>query len=438
VSTNPRRTRRGLWHRIGPAFVVGAVIIGPGSVTLMSATGAAYGYAMLWLSLLAGGLMAGHIALFMRFGLYCDDTFLGVAARKFGRWFAVLCGISLFCVGSAFQFGNNLGVTAGMDALVGGLPQVAWPPIFTALAIAFLFSFKNIYKVIEKVMTVFLVGMFCAFLVNLIRAKPDVAAAVHGACVPSIPAGANWVKLGGLVATTFVLPAAFFQSYLVRAKGWRQADLADAATDTILASITYTLIGTVIMMTAAAVVYPSDGTVSFETMAAALEGVFGRFATIVFASGFWAAAFSSFITNTLIAGTLLNDGFGMGGHVNSNATKGFATLSLLIGMAVAIVIIQLQPAVPEAGAVVAAAESASRVDVKVTAIAIGQASTLLAVPLGAVAMVAVLFDRRATRGIALPAWAKAFVLLGTAVLLGITAVMLSNVRASLEKLFGGS
>ena len=31
-------------HRIGPAFIVGACIIGPGSVTLMSRTGSLYGY----------------------------------------------------------------------------------------------------------------------------------------------------------------------------------------------------------------------------------------------------------------------------------------------------------------------------------------------------------------------------------------------------------
>jgi len=45
-------------RRIGPAFIVGATVIGPGSVMLMSTTGAKYGYAMIWLSLASGAMMA--------------------------------------------------------------------------------------------------------------------------------------------------------------------------------------------------------------------------------------------------------------------------------------------------------------------------------------------------------------------------------------------
>ena len=40
-----------IMRRIGPAFIVGATVIGPGSVTLMSTTWAKYGYSLIWLSL---------------------------------------------------------------------------------------------------------------------------------------------------------------------------------------------------------------------------------------------------------------------------------------------------------------------------------------------------------------------------------------------------
>ena len=55
--------KRGLLGRVGPAFIVGACVIGPGSVTLMSTTGANYGYQLIWISLLSGALMAGFLAL---------------------------------------------------------------------------------------------------------------------------------------------------------------------------------------------------------------------------------------------------------------------------------------------------------------------------------------------------------------------------------------
>ncbi len=435
-----------VFRRIGPAFIVGACIIGPGSVTLMSRTGALYGYSMIWLSLLSGALMAGFIALFMRFGIYCDDTFLGLAGKKLGRWFAVVCGISLFSVDATFQFGNNLGVTSATEVLFPTVPKTFWPIAFTTAAILFMFALKNMYRIVEKMMTVFLVGMFCAFLVNLVWAGPNLPAAIRGAFVPAVPKGVDWVTVGGLVATTFVIVAAFFQSYLVKAKGWKEKDLPSAATDTVLASIIYTLIGTVIMMTAAAVLHGRTTQITFESMVEQLEGIFGRHGKIVFCVGFFSAAFSSFITNSLIGGVLLNDGLGLGGRLDSIPTKVCATLVLLIGMTTAIAIIRLEPEPSSTPQVVVRTQPADQAepaapppaprDLKVTAIAVGQSATMLAVPFGTIAMLVVLFDRRATRGKDLPRWAKAFVLFGAAVLIGIAAVMYVKIKPEVVALLG--
>lgn len=439
--------RRGLLNRIGPAFVVGACIIGPGSVTLMTKTGAKYQYQMIWLSLAAGALMAGFLGIFMRFGIYSEDTFLGVVRKRVGGWFAVLCGISLFSIDAAFQFGNCLGVTAGMEALVGGTVQWVWPVAFTVAAIVFMFSFKRIYGIIEKVMIVFLLLMLAAFVVNLVMAKHDLGAIARGAFVPSLPKVENptamFVTLGGLVATTFVIVAAFFQAYTVKAKGWHEGDLADGITDTVLASVIFTLVGTVIMMTAAATLYPHEGNVGVGTMIKQLAEAFGPGARFIFALGFWAAAFSSFVTNSLIGGVLLNDGLGLGGRLDSTSTKVCATVVLLVGLGTSLIIIAgkdrpasapvkaVRVAAPAAAPVTTAAPATSaqpekepkKLDRKVQAIAIGQACTLLAVPLGVVAMVIVLFDKRAVKGRALGWFGKAFVLFGAMVLLGVAALM---------------
>jgi len=167
-------------QRIGPAFIVGACIIGPGSVTLMSKTGSLYGYSMLWLAVLSGSFMAGFIALFMRFGIYCDDTILGLIAARLSRPFAMLCGVALSSTSAAFQFGNNLGVTAAMNTLLPDVPQYVWPVLFTVTAIVFMFSLKRIYRTIEVMMTLFLVLMFFSFLMNLIVARPSLGPMLGG------------------------------------------------------------------------------------------------------------------------------------------------------------------------------------------------------------------------------------------------------------------
>jgi len=444
--------------RIGPAFIVGACVIGPGSVALMSTTGATYGYRLIWLSLLAGVLMASFLALFMRFGILCDETFLDVTARKLGRWFAVACGITMFLVSGAFQFGNSLGVTAGMESLCGeGVPQHVWPVAFTAAAIVFLFGFRRIYVILEKMMTFFLVFMACAFLVNLVWAiaiKPNPAGllgrAAAGACTPRVPEGVDWVLISGLVGTTFCISAAFLQPYLVKAKGWTERDLASGLTDTAMASVMFTLIGTVIMMTAATVLYPHTGGVDFAIMTGTLQTVFGPYARIIFSVGFWAAAFSSFLTNSLIGGVLLNDGLGLGGRLESTITRVFAACVLLTGMTTALFIIHQDEAAKRAANAAASADAETaegsagaqatapdkKLDLKVAAILVGQAATMLAVPLGAIAMVAVLLDGRLTRGRALPIWAKAMVLFGACVLLGIAGLTYFKIQPSLMAVLG--
>jgi hypothetical protein len=197
--------------------------------------------------------------------------------------------------------------------------------------------------------------------------------------------------------------------------------------------------------------------ISFDSMVRQLTIAFGSRGKIIFALGFWAAAFSSFITNSLIAGLMLSDGLGIGGQLNAMTTKVCATLALLVGMSAAVAVIEFESRPPQANTAIVEIQpkgvadgspstravaipqpaTAPKRDIKVTTIAIGQASSLVAVPLAAVAMVVVLFDRQATRGHGLPAWAKAFVLFGALVLLGVAVTTLTKLWPQLVQLFGG-
>jgi Mn2+/Fe2+ NRAMP family transporter len=231
--------------------------------------------------------------------------------------------------------------------------------------------------------------------------------------------------------------------------------MASGVTDTVMASVVLTLVGAVIMMTAATVLYPHQGDVTFEIMIGSLEKVFGPYAKIIFSVGFWAAAFSSFVANSLSGGVLVNDGLGLGGKLDSTPTKLFATCVLLIGMTTGLFIIHSAEKTKHAeqAAAISQTETAARdghharaatpgteakkkLDLKVAAILVGQASTMLAVPLGAIAMVVVLFDKRATKGRALPLWAKAFVLFGATVLLGIAILTYWKIQPALSSILG--
>ncbi|MFP4058486.1 MAG: Nramp family divalent metal transporter [Candidatus Brocadiia bacterium] len=391
--------------RIGPAFVIAAVVLGPGSVTTMSKMGAEQGYAMLWLPVLAAALMAGFVTLFMRFGITSSKSFLQHCAAVWGRWFAVLAGLSMFYIATAFQFGNNIGVTTALTSLLAPagageppVPEVVWPLAFNALALAFLFGFRRIYTVLERGMTTLVGVMLAAFLVNLFFARPSLGDAARG-LVPRLPEGLDWMVVAGLVATTFSIVGAIFQTYLVRARGWREGDYGKGVADAASGIGMLALLSLVVMATSATVLHPRGATIDTAgDMAAQLQTFLGSAARVVFCIGFGCAAFSSFLVNAMIGGTLLADGLGLSDDINSAAAKVGSALSLLVGMGVALMVLQVE-AVSHADALVA-----------------GQAGTLLAVPLAIAASLVVLLRPAGSGARPLGAGAKAFVVLGTAVL----------------------
>jgi len=398
--------------RIGPAFVIAAVVLGPGSVTTMSQMGAARGYAMLWLPLLAGILMAGFVTLFMRFGISSRRSLLQHCADTWGRGFAALAGISMFYIATAFQFGNNIGVATAINSLIAPsaepgrqaaarVPAWVWPVVFNALALAFLFAFRRIYTVLEKMMTTLVAVMLVAFFINVFYARPSLGG-IAGGFVPSLPkGGAEWMVAAGLVATTFSIVGAIFQAYLVRARGWTEGDYAKGVADSLSGMGMLTLISLVIMVTAAAVLHPRQIAIATAgDMAVQLEGLLGAGARVVFCIGFGCAAFSSFVVNAMIGGTLLSDGLGLSDDINSLPARLCSAVSLLFGMVVAILILR--------GGSISAAD----------ALVFGQAGTLLAIPLAIVATLVVLFHPGRSGARPLGLFAKAFVVLGTAVLIG--------------------
>ncbi len=94
----------------------------------------------------------------------------------------------------------------------------------------------------------------------------------------------------------------------------------------------------VIMITAATVLKPAGVEVnSAIDMAMQLEPLLGPLAKWMFLLGFWSAAFSSFIVNAMIGGTLLADGLGLGDSMESKWAKIFASFVMVLGTVAAIV-----------------------------------------------------------------------------------------------------
>ncbi len=362
---------KNVFRSIGPGLIIAAVVLGPGSITVASRIGSEYGYAFLWVIVLATVFMITYTSMSARFGVVNSDSILQSIADNYGRWFALLIGISAFLSTSSFQFGNNLGIGIGMQGITG-INERVWPLIFTPLGVILIFWARNLYKVLENLMKFMVMIMIIAFFINLILTKPEIAPLAKG-LVPSKFSMDSLHVVSALMGTSFALAAALYQSYLAQDKGWKKENLKRSLKDTYIGILFLALISATILITSAAALHPRGILVnSAADMALQMEALFGAYAKVIFSVGLCAAAFSSMMVNSVIGGGLLADGLGLSRSMNDTRTKIFIIAVLLIGMFVAVFF---------------------RGNV-IYALIMAQASTMLTVPLIAVGLFLVLNNKK--------------------------------------------
>lgn len=366
-----------IFKSLGPAIIVASIVLGPGSVLTSSKVGCQYGYQMLWVIAGASLLMIGMTAFGAILGACGGQTPCEAVAQRFGRSASVAIGLVVFLIVVCFQSGNNIAVLASLGELVPNRETVdanvaaadsnaasaatfsrhTVPAIIlialNGLVGAALFGMKRLYRSIERFMLILVLVMLAGFSANLMFARPSLLSVLRG-MVPALPAadGGNWFPrlvagnvvdpywaLQGLIATTLSIVGAFYQSYLVREKGWAHADVKRGMWDSILGIALLGTISSMVMVTSAAALHGKiapDELSSAADVARQLEPLFGQAATTLFALGIFAAAFSSFLGNALIGGTILSDGLGWGSSLDGLWPKRLTVVALAIGMTIAV------------------------------------------------------------------------------------------------------
>ncbi|WP_255171494.1 Nramp family divalent metal transporter [Natrononativus amylolyticus] len=332
------QTDRSVWDQfkaMGPALVLAAVVVGPGSIALSTIAGSLYGYQLLWVPVIATVFMITYTWMAARIGLVTGDTLFQATREKFGTVVALAGGFFGFVTILAFQAGNNAGIGFASNALFGYDVRL-WAAVFSAAAIGFIWL-PDLYDKIELLVK-FTVGvMIVAFFGTLAIVGVDVGDAATG-LVPSFPDVDSVFLSLGMAATTFSIAAAVYQSHLMKEKDWGPEELSQQGFDSILGIAVLGLIATVVLLTSASVIHgEADPVFSAEGMAAQLEPLAGPVAFYLFTLGFFFAALSSLVVNALIGATLLVDGYGGNPSMDGRPVKQWSSIAILIGLAVVLV-----------------------------------------------------------------------------------------------------
>lgn len=327
-----------VWNQIrmiGPALVLAAVVVGPGSIALSTIAGSLYGYQLLWVPIVATVFMITYTWMAARIGLVTGETILQVTRERYGSTVATAGGLFGFLAILAFQAGNNAGIGFATNALVGYDVRL-WAAVFSLAAIGFLWL-PDLYDKVELLVKTVVGVMLLAFVGTLATVGFDVRTGATG-LVPTIPDVDAALLALGMAATTFSIAAATYQSYLVREKDWGVDQLSKKGTDSILGIAVLGLLVTVILLTSASVI-SGTGEPAFSAtgMAAQLEPVAGSGAFYLFTLGFFFASLSSLVVNALIGATLLVDGLGRDPSMDGRPVKIWSTVAVLFGLVVVLI-----------------------------------------------------------------------------------------------------
>jgi Mn2+/Fe2+ NRAMP family transporter len=283
--------------KFGPGFLVAAAFIGPGTVTTATLAGAGYGYALIWVIVIA---TLSAILLQEMAGRFSLATGIDVAAalvkltrhRWLKRGFQLLAFLAIIVGCAAYEAGNILGGTLGLEILTG-ITDFWWVLLISAAAISLLW-WRN-YKLIERFLITLVVIMGLSFFISAVIVKPDLSGILKG-FVPVFPKKSMLLILG-LLGTTIVPYNIFLHSSVILKKWQGEKDIPLMRTDTALSIGLGGIITLSIIVTAAAA-YFGEGLLikSPADLSLQLTPLYGKLAKLFFGIGLFSAGLSSAIT----------------------------------------------------------------------------------------------------------------------------------------------
>ena len=327
----------------GPALLVTAAFIGPGTVITASKAGTQFGCELLWTVLLAsiGTILLQSLA--ARLGIETGGG-LSEAIRSTLRgstWLLPTLVLIVLAIGfgnSAYQTGNLVGAVVGMTALLGGSAK-AWIMLLAAIVIALIGFGKD--TLLQRTLTALVCLLSVAFLITAATGLPSPVRILKGLLTPNV-SGESLSLVVAMIGTTIV-PYNLFLHASRSASTWketpRESALRSSRIDTVFSISLGGLVTASILLTACSAFYDRGLTWdSPEEIAMQLRPTLGTLSGTTFALGLFVAGLTSAITAPLATAYAVCGCLGWSTKTDSKSFRGIAIGVVLIGATMAVVL----------------------------------------------------------------------------------------------------
>lgn len=317
---------------LGPATLVAAAFVGPGTVTVCAAAGIAFGYGLLWALLVSVVMTILLQEIAARVGIITQKDLPQLLhdhtqnpILKIGITGLILAAI---VVGNAaYEAGNMNGAVLGLQAIFGDEFVGFYPIVVGATAFSLLF-FGNIQQ-LSRILIGLVLLMSLSFVATAILTGPSLLQLAKGFFLPKVNSE-NLFTIIALVGTTVVPYNLFLHASLAKERWKDSSGLAAAKTDTILAIGLGGLVSMAIVVSAAAI--PSTQLNSVIDVASGLEPLYGSAAKYLIGLGLFGAGITSAVTAPLAAAYVANSCFNW--NVATSHWKFKAVWMLVMGVGV--------------------------------------------------------------------------------------------------------
>ncbi|HLD89349.1 MAG TPA: Nramp family divalent metal transporter [Candidatus Nanoarchaeia archaeon] len=328
---------------VGPGIITASVDNDAGGITTYSIAGAHFGYTLLWT------LIPITIALIIvqemasRMGVVTGKGLADLIRENFGLKITFYVIIGLLIANFATTVAEFAGIAAVSE--IFGLSKYIIVPL--CAMIIWFFIVKANYRTLEKVF-LFLTFFYLTYIISGILAKPDWSLALKNTFVPSFQLSSDYLLVMiGVIGTTITPWMQFYLQSSIVEKGIKIEQYAYSKWDVIIGCIITDIVAFfIIIATAATLFYSGTRIESASDAAVALAPLAGKYATILFAVGFFAAAFFGAAILPISTAYYFSEALGFESGINkkfNEAPQFYFILTIMIALASLVVLIPKIP-----------------------------------------------------------------------------------------------
>lgn len=213
--TGERRGLRAFLPFVGPAVIASVAYMDPGNFAVNIEAGASFGYALLWVVLIANVVAMLFQALSAKLGVVTGQSLAGHCRRHFPKPIVYVLWVASEIAAMATDLAEFLGAAIGLGLLFK-LPLLASVFLVAILTYAMLLLQGRGFRPMELLISVFVGVVGVSYLIEMVIAPPDWTAFAYHTFVPTLQGSHSVTLAVGIIGATVMPHAIYLHSSLMQ------------------------------------------------------------------------------------------------------------------------------------------------------------------------------------------------------------------------------